>query len=48
MEEDEMANFCDYEIHVRGSRQAGLMVYESMPYLNYYPENGHGFWLGNS
>lgn len=30
-----MANSCDYEVRVKGSRKAGLMVYESMPCMDY-------------
>ena len=30
-----MANYCDYEVRVRGSKQAGHMVYESMPCMDY-------------
>ena len=30
-----MANFCDYEVRVKGSKKAGLMVYNSMPCLEY-------------
>ena len=29
-----MANYCDYEIRVKGSKKAGLMVYESMPCMS--------------
>lgn len=30
-----MANYCNYEVRVKGSRKAGLMIYASMPYLDY-------------
>ena len=30
-----MANYCDYEIRVIGSKNAGLMVYESMPCMDF-------------
>ena len=30
-----MANCCDYEIRVKGSKKAGLMVYESMPCMDF-------------
>lgn len=30
-----MANYCNYEIRVKGSRNAGLMVYESMPSMDF-------------
>lgn len=30
-----MANYCDYEVKVIGSKKAGLMVYESMPCMDF-------------
>lgn len=30
-----MANYCDYEIRVKGNKKACLMVYESMPYMDF-------------
>lgn len=30
-----MANYCDYEVKVKGSKKAGLMVYESMPCMDF-------------
>lgn len=30
-----MANYCDYEVRVKGSKKAGLMVYESMPCMDF-------------
>lgn len=30
-----MANYCDYEVRVIGSKKAGLMVYESMPCMDF-------------
>ena len=30
-----MANYCDYEIHVRGSKKAALFLYTMMPALDY-------------
>lgn len=29
-----MANYCNYEVRVRGSKKACLMVYESMPFMD--------------
>lgn len=30
-----MANYCNYEVRVKGSKKAGLMVYESMPCMDF-------------
>ena len=30
-----MANYCDYEVRVKGSKKTGQMVYESMPYMDH-------------
>lgn len=40
-----MANYCDYEVRVKGSKKAGLMVYESMPcmdFMDFYSEEKVG------
>ena len=36
--ENDMANYCDYEIHVRGSKKAALYLYTMMPALDSYCE----------
>ena len=30
-----MANYCEYEIHVKGSKKAVLMFFSTMPYMDY-------------